>query len=179
MSLLSLFAHTSSDPGHVDTANVPTDALLAGVFVFFIVLIVLMYVTVALLLARIFKKAGVKGWKAWVPVYNTWTTLELGGQKGWWSLLTVAPIVTWFSSLGGSENMWFAISLLTFIVSIVGTVYLYIAMYKIGLRFGKEGYFVLWAIFLPIVWYAWLALDKSTWKGPEAPLADTKTPAEQ
>jgi hypothetical protein len=62
-------------------------------------------------------------------------------------------------------------------VGITATVYLYIAMYRIGLKFGKEGYFVLWAIFLPLVWYAWLAFDKSTWNPtlatPHTPTAPT------
>jgi hypothetical protein len=53
---------------------------------------------------------------------------------------------------------------------------MYIAMYTIGLRFGKEGYFVLLAIFLPIVWSAWLAFDKSTWQ-KTAPAFASPTPA--
>jgi len=40
---------------------------------------------------------------------------------------------------------------------------MYIAMYNISLKFGKESTFVLWAIFLPIVWLIWLAVDKSVW----------------
>ena len=49
-------------------------------------------------------------------------------------------------------------------------------MYKIGLKLGKEGAFVLLAIFLPIVWLIWLAVDKSTWKGASLPGTAPTTP---
>lgn len=98
------------------------------------------YVIGAWLLSRIFKKAGQPVWKAWVPVYNSWTMLELGDQPGWMVILGFIPVV-----------------------NIVALVYVYIAMYKIGLHLGKPGAFVLFAIFLPIVWIIWLAFDKSTW----------------
>jgi hypothetical protein len=92
----------------------------------------------------IFKKAGQPSWVAWVPVYNSWKMLELGGQPGWWALLAFVPVV-----------------------NIVAVVFLYMAMYQIGLNFGKSGAFVLLAIFLPLIWMIWLAVDKTAvWKGP-------------
>ena len=54
------------------------------------------------------------------------------------------------------------------IVNIASMVFMYIAMYNIGLKFGKEGAFILWAIFVPIVWYIWLAVDQSKWQGEKA-----------
>lgn len=148
-----LFANTSYDSYSVDMSNAAATAVMGGLILFCLITIAVIYVVMSFMLSRIFKKAGVAGWKAWVPVYNTWITLELGGQKGWWALVLLIPVV-----------------------SIVAVVFLYIAMYEIGLKFGKDGYFVLWAIFLPIVWYVWLAFDQSTWK---APLATTtpNTPA--
>ena len=71
--------------------------------------------------------------------------LELGNQPGWWVLLSFIPFV-----------------------NIAAVIFMYIAMYHIGLKLQKEGWFVLLAIFVPIVWLIWLALDKSTWEGREA-----------
>lgn len=119
---------------------------------FMIVIIAVTYVVVALSLSRIFKKAGVETWKAWVPIYNNWVTLELGGQKGYWAVLALIPIV-----------------------NIAAAVFFIIAMYNIGLKLGKEGAFVLLAIFLPLVWYIWLAVDKSTWKGAVPAAATAKS----
>lgn len=116
------------------------------------VIVLISYVVGAWLLGRIFKKAGVPQWIAWVPFYNVWKTLELGGQQGFWAVLAIIPVV-----------------------NIVAAIFLYIAMYKIGLKFGKSGAFVLWAIFLPLVWYAWLAFDDSKWQGD---LIETPTPSQ-
>lgn len=146
MNFVSLFAQSSEYYYYqdMDTAN---DAAYVGAGLFMILFALIAaavaYVATALLLGRIFKKAGVESWKAWVPVYNSWVLLELGEQKGYWAVLALVPIV-----------------------NIVAMVFTYIAMYRIGLSFGKDGAFVLLAIFLPLVWYIWLAFDNSTWKGP-------------
>lgn len=121
------------------------DALIAaGLFaVFFIASLIfalISYVIGALCLMQIFKKAGSPAWPAWVPIYNTWRTLEIGGQQGFWAVLALIPFV-----------------------NIVSTIFLYIAQYHIGLKLGKSGAFVAWAILFPAVWYIWLAVDKSTW----------------
>lgn len=128
-------------------------AMLIGMMVFVLIGAVIGYVINSLLLSRLFKKAGVEQWKAWVPVYNVWVMLELGGQKGWWAILMLIPVV-----------------------NIVALVFYFIAAYHIGLKLGKEGVFVLLAIFLPIVWLIWLAFDKSTWNGV-APAATAAAPA--
>jgi hypothetical protein len=135
------YAHTTATMNEAEWAATMGMTLFAITFVFTIVATV--YVITALLLSRIFKKAGIEGWKAWVPIYNNWILLELGGQKGFWAVLTLIPFV-----------------------NVVSAVFMIIAMYHIGLKFGKEGAFVLLAIFVPLVWYIWLAVDDSKWKGP-------------
>jgi hypothetical protein len=150
VSVISLFAQSYyNDPYLYDTGpSTATDVVAAGaimsLILFALVLSVAFYVINAILLGRIFNKAGVPGWKAWVPVYNGWTLLELGGQQGFWAVLALIPVV-----------------------NIVAAVFMYIAMYNIGLKLGKEGAFVLLAIFLPIVWLVWLAVDSSTWEKPK------------
>jgi hypothetical protein len=151
MSIATLFAQTYyNDAYYYDTgtSTAPTAieaGMILSILLFTLVLIAASYVVYSLLLARIFNKAGVEGWKAWVPVYNNWTLLELGDQKGYWAVLAFIPVV-----------------------NIVAAVFMYIAMHNVGLKLGKEGAFVLLAIFLPIVWLIWLAVDSSTWKGRSA-----------
>lgn len=110
-------------------------------FVFMLIFVIAAYVINAFLLSRIFKKAGVEQWIAWVPVYNSWKLLEIGGQPGWWAILAFVPFV-----------------------NIAAVIFMYIAMYHIGLKLQKEGWFVLLAIFVPIVWIIWLAFDDSKWQ---------------
>jgi hypothetical protein len=170
MKLLSLFAQAdgySTDPYMYDTSTYETYnsagtqisnetavAVLLFTLIFSLVIGLIVYAISAFLLGRIFKKAGVEAWKAWVPVYNMWVLLELGGQKGFWAVLALVPVV-----------------------NIVSIVFLIIAQYNIGLKLQKEGWFVLLAIFLSPVWLIWLAFDKSTWEGkgtasPEAATAN-------
>lgn len=109
-----------------------------GVFYFFV--IVIAYVLNGIFLGRIFKKAGVAQWVAWVPFYNTWKMLEIGGQQGFWAILAILPFV-----------------------NIVSAIFMFIAMYNIGLKLGKSGAFVVLGIFLPVVWLIWLGIDSSQW----------------
>lgn len=164
MSIVSFLAQTSpyyTDSSAYDTVSM-NDAevaaatgvvLFAGAFI--LVVLAVTYVIISLLLSRIFKKAGVESWKAWVPVYNNWVLLELGGQKGFWAVLALIPLL-----------------------NIASAVFMLIAMYHIGLKLGKEGAFVLLAIFVPLVWYIWLAVDDSTWKDPQPVPANKKSRAQ-
>jgi len=127
-------------------------ALIIGYFIF----IVILYVVFSFIMGRIFKKAGEDAWKAWVPVYNSWVFLELGGQKGYWSLLAFVPVV-----------------------NIASAIFMAIAAYHIGLNLQKEGWFVVLYILLSPVWFIWLAFDSSTWKGGNLAAAPAGTPAYQ
>jgi signal peptidase I len=50
-------------------------------------------------LSMMFRKAGIPGWKAWVPLYNTWAMLELDQRPKYWFFLQFIPIVAWFVTL--------------------------------------------------------------------------------
>lgn len=47
-----------------------------------------------------FKKAGVPGWKALVPFYNTWVMQEISGRPKHWFFWQFIPVVGWFITLG-------------------------------------------------------------------------------
>lgn len=142
-------------------SNESAGVALGLTFVLFSILFgIVLYVVCAIFLGKIFKKAGVPAWAAWVPFYNSWKLLEIGGQQGFWAVLAIIPIVNYVSA-----------------------VFMYIAMYHVGKKLGKQGAFVLFAIFLPIVWIIWLAVDKSKWNDAAStapslhhPTAPTATP---
>jgi hypothetical protein len=81
---------------------------------------------------KLFRKVGIEPWAAWVPIFNRWRLLELGGQPGWISVLSVVSAA-----------------------SIVAAVFEAMGAYRIGLAFRKPGSWVVLFIFLPFVW-AWL-----------------------
>lgn len=114
---------------------------LFGLFLVFVLFFALIFYAIsAFLLGKLFQKAGEPQWIAWVPIYNTWKILELGGQQGFWAILGFIPFV-----------------------NIIALIYLYVAMYYIGKKLGKEDWFVLLAIFVPIIWLIWLGYDDSKW----------------
>jgi len=137
----STYYSTSASDSSADTGFV---LAMLGVT---LVIVIVIYAINAFLLGKVFKKAGVESWKAWVPIYNNWILLELGDQKGWLALISLIP---------GA--------------GIITAIFMYIAMYYIGLKLQKEGWFIVVAIFVPTVWMAWLAFDKSVWQDGQANL---------
>ncbi|MEO7923064.1 MAG: signal peptidase I [Chitinophagaceae bacterium] len=51
-------------------------------------------------LAKLFPKAGVPAWKAYVPFYNTWVMQELTQRPKHWVFWQFIPVVGWFISPG-------------------------------------------------------------------------------
>ncbi|MEP6481312.1 MAG: DUF5684 domain-containing protein [Rhodoglobus sp.] len=109
-------------------------AIYGVIIVVSLLFVLAFYVLMAIALSRFFAKVGVEPWIAWVPIYNTWKWLEVGGQAGWLSLLALIPYA-----------------------GIVTSVFLYIGMYRTGIAFRKDGAFLVLGIFLPFVWAFMLA----------------------
>lgn len=51
-------------------------------------------------LAKMFQKAGVAQWKAFIPFYNTWVMQELAHRPKHWVFWQFIPVVGWFISPG-------------------------------------------------------------------------------
>jgi len=115
--------------------------------VIYLLIIASFYALFAWLLSRVFRKAGIPAWKAWVPIYNFWVFLELGGQPGWIAILAVVPVG-----------------------SIVAAVFMCIAAYNVGLAFGKQGAWVVLYIFVPWLWFAIVGLDSEPWQPWRSPV---------
>ena len=99
-----------------------------------IIIAVIVYIISAIFLGKVFKKAGVPAWQAWVPILNTWRLLEVGGQQGFWAVLALIPGLNAFSG-----------------------VFMIIAYYNINLKFKYSSGMTVLAVYLPFVWYIILA----------------------
>ena len=128
-----------------DTYDSSSPEITVATLVIYAIAIAIGYLLTAIPMAKIFQKANVESWKAWVPIYNSWTFLELGGQKGWYALLALTAVIPFIGFFG----------------SLVSAVFLCIAAYKIGLAFQKEGVWVVLYIFFPVIWLFILAFDSS------------------
>jgi len=51
-------------------------------------------------LAKMFQKAGVASWKAYIPFYNTWVMQELAQRPMHWVFWQLIPVVGWFITPG-------------------------------------------------------------------------------
>lgn len=120
-------------------------AALGGIFLVFGVVALALIALMLAAMWKIFTKAGEKGYKALIPVYNAWIFLRLGDQAGWWAIVALIPIANF-----------------------VALIFMIIAAYNVGLKLGKEGWFVILYIFVPFIWALILAFDKSTWKNTPA-----------
>jgi hypothetical protein len=113
------------------------------------------WVLLSFALSRFFAKVGVESWIGWVPIYQYWKWLEIGGFTGAIALLYLIP---------GAR--------------IAAAVCLYIGMYRTGIAFKKDPAFLILGIFLPFVWAFMLAGASETYEpelisaaGQPAPLA--------
>lgn len=88
-------------------------------------------------LAKLFAKAGVPSWKAYVPFYNTWIMQEIAQRPKHWVFWQFIPVVGWFITPG-----------------------IFIEFAKV---FGKYsfGQHTLAALFAPF-YFPWLAAHKDT-----------------
>jgi hypothetical protein len=104
--------------------------LFFGLFYGFIfLLLIAFYVVNSFAFMSFFRKVGIKPWIAWVPIYNNWVRLEVGGQKGWFSLFSLV-------NPGG----------------IVTLIFIGIGAHRTGIAFRKDSGYVALAILLPFVW---------------------------
>ena len=51
-------------------------------------------------LYKLFEKAGIPAWKAFVPFYNTWLMQEAAKRPKYWAVLQLVPVAGWFITMG-------------------------------------------------------------------------------
>jgi hypothetical protein len=114
---------------------------------------VAVYVLSGIAFMKLFRKVGVEPWAAWVPFFNNWRLLEVGGQEGWFSVLAIVPVGNY-----------------------VAAVFIAIAGHKIGTAFRKDAAWTVLFIFLPFVWAWLLANDPAPYEPQNMALRGWKPP---
>ncbi len=92
---------------------------------------------------KVFKKSGEEGWKAIIPIYNTYTMCKITGVNPWWVLIVV--IASGLTGAVGESDIAAIISLLSSIISIYFSVLLYVSLAR---AFGKSDGFAVGLILL-------------------------------
>jgi signal peptidase I len=95
-------------------------------------------------LSKLFLKAGIPGWKAFVPFYNTWVMQETAQRPRYWAVLQLVPIAGWFITMG-----------------------IFIEWVKLFGKFSLGAHAL--SAFLPMFYFPYIASHKDTrFIGPEA-----------
>ena len=95
-------------------------------------------------LYKLFIKAGLPGWKAFVPFYNTWVMQEKAQRPAYWAVLQLIPIAGWFITMG-----------------------IFIEWVKLFGKFSLGAHAL--SAFLPMFYFPYIAAHKDTrYIGPES-----------
>ena len=122
-------------------------AFIAAYIGFILIISIGVYVLTSIAKMKIFEKAGLPGWKAWVPIYRKWKFLELGGYSG---ALIFLAFIPFFGGIALSVAMCLAAN-------------------EISKKLDKSDIFILFPLgfitggITTIIWYCIAGFGKSTW----------------
>ena len=139
--------HDSYSSINYDDAAV--GAVLGGFVAVFYIIFLAIAVIQIIAMWKIFSKAGEKGWKAIIPIYNMVILFKISGLSPWLILVYLAsiiPFVGWIAPI--ALNAVFA--------------------YKLAKSFGKDGAWAVGIYFLAPIFYMILAFGKSEYIGPNS-----------
>lgn len=139
------------DYSSADIADAAFSMVAGGLLVFmFFILFFALLISIIQIIAmwKIFSKAGEKGWKSLIPIYNMIVLFQISGLSPWLILLYLA---SWIPYVG-----W--------IIPIALTIYLDC---KLAKAFGKSSGFTVGLILLPSIFYLILGFGKSEYVGTQ------------
>lgn len=136
-------ASTAIDPA---TATTLMGAAM-GVIMVYLVIILAIYVVQIIAMWKLFNKAGEKGWKSIIPIYNLVVLFKISGLSPWLILAFLATIIPFVGVI--------VIIALNAVLS-----------YKLAKSFGKDGGWAVGLYFLAPIFYMILAFGKSEYIGP-------------
>ena len=134
LNFLSVLASSSYDEAQL--------AATGGMLVAEIIFYVIIYVVEAIALMKIFEKAGVTSWYAWIPFLNTYWITQIATGNGWLFLIMFIPCV--------------------------GTlIWCILVAVKLAAAFGQGGGMIALLILLPLIGYLVLAFGSAQYQGPQ------------
>ena len=134
--------------------------------------LVLFVLLVLLVIAhwRLFKKAGVGGWKSIVPVYNTYTLFKIAWRvKYFWVMIifqVLSVAVTVPAIYNGREPMFF-IKLLSALLMVITQIISVLMNFKLSRSYGHGFFFGLMLWIFPTLFMLILGLGGSKYVGPQ------------
>ncbi len=130
-------------------------------------LVLLYMLPVALGLSKTFKKAGVEGWKAFIPVYNLLVMLKIIGEPWWWALAISSKIlfaILW--KLAGGTFSGDVYRVLSVLCSFLSVVFSFRTFRMLSFSFGQSTSFAFGLSFLPFIFFPILGYGRAEYEGP-------------
>ena len=124
--------------GYDDAQLAATGGMLVAEIIFYVIV----YVVESIAPMKVFEKAGVTSWYAWIPFLNTYWITQIATGNGWLFLLCLIPCVG---------------SLIWCILTAV----------KLAPAFGKGGGYIVGLIFIPNIMYLVLGFGDAQYMGPQ------------
>ena len=134
--------------------------VVAGIFAAIMALGVIRYLLTAIGYSKMYRKAGVAGWKAFIPVYNTYNNYKLSWNGKMFFLAAALYIL--LNVLGGTEAL--AIQLAVIAAGIALLVVTFKQNIKMAKLFGKGTGTGIALVFFPGITSLILGLGKAEFK---------------
>lgn len=135
-------------------------SFLLGFFFILLIIILVIFLLTAIGQWKLFKKAGKRGWEAFIPIYNTYILCQITGVNPWWIVIVFASgvitsIIPALSIVGTVANVYFGVLLAV----------------SVARSFGKSDGYAVGIYFFGFIFYLVLGFDNSEYLGPK-PMKD-------
>lgn len=132
----------------------------AKVFLVIFLILLIVYIVWEVAYWKIFSKAGEKGWKSLIPIYNQYILCKVVGVSPWWMLICAGAFV-----LSSVSEIFLSLS-------VAASIYFNILIsLSLARSFGKSDGFGIVTFFFRVICFCILGFDKSKYLGPK-PLDD-------
>lgn len=138
-------AYSTMPVEEIETVGSAVLGVFAGVAAVMSIFAIIVGVLTIIANWKIFTKAGEKGWKSLIPIYNTVTLFKIAGLSPLWIFgyfASIIPVIGWIAVLGL-------------------TIYL---MYNLAKAFGKDSAFTVGLVLLNTIFMMILGFGKSEYQ---------------
>lgn len=102
-----------------------------------------LYIYMSFINMKLFRQAGIEGWKAWVPIYNTCLQYKIAGYPMWYLFVAIA------------------INFIPIVGSIIAILILAVLRYQYAIAFTRNKTIGILSIFFGIITYSVLAFSNT------------------
>ena len=146
--------------------------ILGGMFAAILTFGLIYYILLVIAGWKIFEKAGEKGWKSLIPIYNAYIFYKIVGMKNYfWAMLIISFVISLITTALGqgtqmqSMNLATGAGVFSFILSLAFCIFAFVVSVMYAIRtskaFGHGGLFAAGLFFLSGIFLLILGFGKS------------------